>query len=174
MPPRFFKHGELPLVLLWLIHERPRHGYDLMAELSRLFGPRYNPSPGTIYPAVEALETEGLIIGSAVQGKVVYEVTEPGVQALDSRLDALAALEVRTGVQLRIGDGLPEQVDRLRARLLPLSGRVDIALTAGVLDRAASEIEALADRTTTSSGRPSRAGSSIPTTHMQGMVANDR
>lgn len=143
MPPRFFRHGELPLVLLWLVRERPRHGYDLMAELTRLFAPDYRPSPGTIYPAVEALETEGLIVGSPVDGKVVYELTEPGDLALDARLDLLAAVEVRTGVQLRIGDGLPEQIDRFRARLLPLAGRVDARRTAEILDRAADEIEHL-------------------------------
>jgi DNA-binding PadR family transcriptional regulator len=144
VPPRFFRHGELPLVLLWLVRERPRHGYDLMAELSRLFGPAYRPSPGTIYPAVEALETEGLILGTAHDGKVVYELTEPGVQALDSRLHVLADIEVRTGVQLRVGDGLPEQVDRLRARLLPLAGHVDATATADILERATLEVEALA------------------------------
>ncbi len=83
-------------MLLWLVRERPRHGYDLMAELTRLFAPDYRPSPGTIYPAVEALETEGLIVGSPVDGKVVYELTEPGDLALDARLDLLAAVEVRT------------------------------------------------------------------------------
>ena len=144
MPPRFFRHGELPLVLLWLVRERPRHGYDLMAELARLFGPRYRPSPGTIYPAVDALETEGLVAGSPIDGKVVYELTEPGAQALDERLGELAALEVRTGVFLRIGDGLPEQVDRLRARLLPLAGRVDVRATARILAEAAEAIESLA------------------------------
>jgi DNA-binding PadR family transcriptional regulator len=143
MPPRYFRHGELPLMLLWLVRERPRHGYDLMAELARLFGPAYRPSPGTIYPAVEALETEGLLVGHPIDGKVVYELTEPGVQAIDSRLDVLAGIEVRTGVQLRIGDGLPEQVDRLRARLLPLAGHVDATTTASILDRAATAIEAL-------------------------------
>lgn len=144
LPPRFFRHGELPLVLLWLVRERPRHGYDLMAELSRLFGPAYRPSPGTIYPAVEALETEGLIAGSARDGKVVYELTAPGSQALDDREEMLAAIEVRTGVHLRGADGLPEQVDRFRARLAPLAGRVDTAVTATILDRAADEIERLA------------------------------
>ena len=144
MPPRFFRHGELPLVLLWLVREHPRHGYDLMAELARLFGPAYRPSPGTIYPAVEALEAEGLIAGTPVAGKVVYELTAPGVQALDDRDDMLAAIEVRTGVHLRGADGLPEQVDRLRARLLPLAGRIDAAESAQILDRAAADIERLA------------------------------
>lgn len=131
-------------MLLWLVRERPRHGYDLMAELARLFGPHYRPSPGTIYPAVEALEAEGLIAGTPRDGKVVYELTEPGSQALDARNDMIAAVEVRTGVQLRLGDALPEQVDRLRARLLPLAGRVDATRTGEILERAADEIEQLA------------------------------
>jgi DNA-binding PadR family transcriptional regulator len=141
---RFFRHGELPLVLLWLLRERPRHGYDLMAELTRLFGPRYRPSPGTIYPAVEALETEGLIVGSPVEGKVVYELTEPGEQALQDRAQMLADIEYRTGVFLVDGGGLEGQIDRLRSRLARLSGRVDTKISGQILERAAGDIELLA------------------------------
>ena len=37
MSRRFFRHGELPLVLLALLAERPKHGYEIMADLTRLF-----------------------------------------------------------------------------------------------------------------------------------------
>src|SRR4051794_33221641 len=106
MPPRFFKHGELPLVLLAILTESPRHGYDIMAELSRLFGPRYKPSPGSIYPALEALLTEGLIEGHQVGDKVAYSPTALGEQALTDRSDMLGALELRTRVRLGGADTL--------------------------------------------------------------------
>src|SRR5882724_7541 len=101
MASRFFRHGELPLVLLTLLSDRPMHGYEVMSELARLFGPRYKPSPGSVYPAVEALEAEGLIDGHTQDGRKTYRATTTGNQAVAKRADALAALEVRTGTRVR-------------------------------------------------------------------------
>ncbi|MBJ7331115.1 MAG: PadR family transcriptional regulator [Solirubrobacteraceae bacterium] len=142
MPPRFFRHGELPLVLLALLSDSPRHGYEVMAELNRLFGPRYRASPGSIYPAIEALQAEGLIVGQPSGDKVVYETTPEGDQALKARADMLAALEVRVGV--RLGDeSLETLLTHFKARLSPLSGHIDPSAAALVLDHAASAIEQL-------------------------------
>ena len=148
MPRRFFRHGELPLVLLALLAERPRHGYEIMAELKRLFGPRYRPSPGSVYPAIEALGAEGLIDGQTHDGKTTYRVTATGEQAIEARRDALAALEVRTGARFGDADSIEPLLDRFRARLAPLSGRVDPQAIAAVLQRAAADIESL-DRLST-------------------------
>ncbi|HEY3829889.1 MAG TPA: PadR family transcriptional regulator [Solirubrobacteraceae bacterium] len=149
MPRRFFRHGELPLVLLALLTERPRHGYEIMAELKRLFGPRYRPSPGSVYPAIEALHAEGLIDGQIHDGKTTYRVTPAGEQALQARRDALAALEVRTGARFGDADSIELVLDRFRARLVPLSGRVDPQAIAAVLQRAAADIESLDELPTT-------------------------
>ncbi|MBJ7471571.1 MAG: PadR family transcriptional regulator [Solirubrobacteraceae bacterium] len=143
MPPRFFKHGELPLVLIALVDQSPRHGYEIMAELKRLFGPRYRPSPGSIYPAIEALQTEGLIVGYPVGDKVVYEPTPRGRQSLADRAEMLAALELRSGVMLGEGESLEALLTRFKARLSPLSGRVDPLAAEAVLERAAQDIESL-------------------------------
>ena len=149
MPRRFFRHGELPLVLLALLAERPRHGYEIMAELKRLFGPRYRPSPGSVYPAIEALAAEGLIDGQAQEGKTTYRLTAAGEQAMHARRDALAALEVRTGARFGDADAIEPLLDRFRARLAPLSGRVDPQAIAAVLQQAAADIEGLAGLSTT-------------------------
>ncbi len=149
MPRRFFRHGELPLVLLALLAERPRHGYEIMAELKRLFGPRYRPSPGSVYPAIEALAAEGLIDGQAQEGKTTYRLAAAGEQAMHARRDALAALEVRTGARFGDADAIEPLLDRFRARLAPLSGRVDPQAIAAVLQRAAADIESLAGLSTT-------------------------
>jgi DNA-binding PadR family transcriptional regulator len=138
---RFFRHGELPLVVLAMLADRPMHGYELMSELSRLFGPRYRPSPGSVYPALEALEAERLLEGETEAGRNTYRVTEAGLEALERRIDDLAALELRTGVRVRPAESLDSVLARFRARLSPLSGRVDVAAMEPVLDRAAAEIE---------------------------------
>jgi DNA-binding PadR family transcriptional regulator len=140
---RFFRHGELPLVLLALLADQPRHGYEVMSELARLFGPHYRPSPGSVYPAVEALHAEGLIDGEAQNGRTTYQTNAAGSEALAQRAEALAALEVRTGARVRRADSLEPTLARFGARLAPLSGRVDPDAVAAVLDRAAAEIESL-------------------------------
>jgi DNA-binding PadR family transcriptional regulator len=136
-------------VLLALLAERPRHGYEIMAELKRLFGPRYRPSPGSVYPAIEALHAEGLIDGKTHDGKTTYRVTPAGEQAIEARRDALASLEVRTGARFGDADSIEPLLDRFRARLVPLSGRVDPQAIAAVLQRAAADIESLDGLSTT-------------------------
>ena len=143
MPKKFFRHGELQLVLLALLAKRPRHGYDVMTELGRLFGPAYRPSPGSVYPAVEALEAEGLLEGSDSDGRTTYRITPVGVQALQDRGEMLAAFEVRKGVRLRPSDSFEPMLERFNARLSAVSGRVDPEALGAVLDRAAVEIESL-------------------------------
>ena len=117
------------------------HGYEVMAQLGRLFGPRYRPSPGSIYPAIEALAAEGLIEGAPTNGRTTYEITPSGQDALGERASQLAALEVRKRVRVRRADSLEPVLARFGARLAPLSGRVDPETVAAVLDRAADEIE---------------------------------
>ncbi|MEX1142718.1 MAG: helix-turn-helix transcriptional regulator [Thermoleophilaceae bacterium] len=141
MSRRFFRHGELPLVVLALLAGRPMHGYELMSELGRLFGPRYRPSPGSVYPALEALEAEGLLAGETDAGRTTYRATAAATGALADRTDDLAALELRTGVHIRSPQTLESELARFKARLAPLSGRIDVTAVAPVLDRAAAEIE---------------------------------
>jgi hypothetical protein len=130
-------------VLLALMADRAMHGYEVMSQLSRLFGPRYRPSPGSVYPAVEALEAEGLIEGAEHAGRTTYRTTPAGAAALAERAEALAALELRTGTRVRRSGSLEPTLARFNARLAPLSGRVDADAVAAVLDRAAAEIESL-------------------------------
>ena len=141
MSRRFFRHGELPLVVLALLADRPMHGYELMSVLSRLFGPRYRPSPGSVYPALEALEAEGLVVGETAAGRTTYRATEAGAEAVAARIDDLAALELRTEVQVQPAESLDSALAQFKARLAPLAGRVDVAEVAPVLERAAAEIE---------------------------------
>ena len=143
MSRRFFRHGELPLVLLALLADRSMHGYDVMSQLDRLFGPRYRASPGSVYPAVEALEAEGLVEGEERAGRTTFRTTPAGAAALAERAEDLAALELRTGTRVRRSGSLEPTLARFNARLAPLSGRVDPDAVAAVLDRAAAEIESL-------------------------------
>ncbi|HXQ45561.1 MAG TPA: PadR family transcriptional regulator, partial [Caulobacteraceae bacterium] len=49
-PRRVFEQGDLRLVLLKLIAEKPRHGYELIKAVEEAVGGAYAPSPGVVYP----------------------------------------------------------------------------------------------------------------------------
>lgn len=149
MPPRLFRHGELPLVLLTVLHRQPSHGYQLLAELNALFGARYSASPGSIYPALETLEKHGLLVGTDVAGRRVYGVSVDGAQALERRRDEVVALEARLGVRLLGGDAVEQALDRLTAEVRAQRGLADPARLVGVLDDAADRLRSLSSASPT-------------------------
>lgn len=140
MTPRLFRHGELPLVLLSVLHPQPCHGYQLLAELARLFGTRYSASPGSVYPALESLEKQGLLVGTEVGGRRVYSTSPAGASTLVDRRADLVALETRIGVRLLGGDAVDEALDRLQAAISATRTRLDPAFLACLLDDATQRV----------------------------------
>lgn len=100
---RRFSAGELQLVLLALLEERPRHGYELIKTLEERSGGFYVPSPGVIYPALTYLEETGLAEVENEGTKKLYKITEAGRQKVEENRamidQALAKLE-------RIAEGM--------------------------------------------------------------------
>ncbi|GAA2601473.1 PadR family transcriptional regulator [Actinomadura fulvescens] len=88
-----FGHGRLRLYLLKLLEESPRHGYEVIRLLQDRFLGVYSPSPGTIYPRLARLESEGLVSHELIKGKKVYSLTDKGRAELERRMDELADLE---------------------------------------------------------------------------------
>ncbi|MGW2402826.1 PadR family transcriptional regulator [Kitasatospora sp. NPDC001664] len=64
--------------LLALLVERPMHGYEMITEIGERSGGAWRPSPGSVYPTLQLLEEEGLIVGSEASGKRLFELTEQG------------------------------------------------------------------------------------------------
>jgi DNA-binding PadR family transcriptional regulator len=78
-----FGHGDLRLVLLALIAEKPRHGYDLIRAIEEKFGGAYAPSPGAVYPTLTLLvEQDHLQSEEAGGGKKLYTITPEGLAFL--------------------------------------------------------------------------------------------
>jgi DNA-binding PadR family transcriptional regulator len=76
---RFFEQGDLKYVILRLLEEKPRHGYDIIKELENRFGGSYAPSPGTVYPTLTMLEDLGYArVVPEEGGKKIYEITDEG------------------------------------------------------------------------------------------------
>src|SRR5919107_5084440 len=83
---RMFESGELRLVLLKLIADEPRHGYDLIRAIEELTGGEYAPSPGVIYPTLTLLQDMGFIEETDAEGaRKAYSATEEGRQHLEER-----------------------------------------------------------------------------------------
>ena len=76
---RMFEQGDLRYVILRLLEEKPRHGYEIIKALEEKFGGAYAPSPGTVYPTLQLLEDLGYArIIPGPEGKKVYEITDEG------------------------------------------------------------------------------------------------
>jgi DNA-binding PadR family transcriptional regulator len=90
---RMFEGGELRLVLLKLIADQPRHGYDLIRAIEELTGGEYAPSPGVIYPTLTLLQDMGLIEEAAGEGpRKNFGATAEGRDYLDQRTEEVEAL----------------------------------------------------------------------------------
>jgi DNA-binding PadR family transcriptional regulator len=76
---RLFEQGDLKYVILRLLEEKPRHGYEIIKELEGRFGGSYAPSPGTVYPTLTMLEDLGYArVVPEEGGKKIYEITDEG------------------------------------------------------------------------------------------------
>lgn len=93
---RMFDGGELRLVLLKLIADQPRHGYDLIRAIEERTGGAYAPSPGIIYPTLTLLDDMDMIDEQKSDGtKKLFAITPAGEAHLASRADEIAALFAR-------------------------------------------------------------------------------
>jgi DNA-binding PadR family transcriptional regulator len=90
---RFLEHGDLRFVILALLEEQPRHGYELIRELEERTGGAYRPSPGVVYPTLALLEDEGFArVVAAEGGRKLYEITDAGHEALEKERPAVNAV----------------------------------------------------------------------------------
>jgi DNA-binding PadR family transcriptional regulator len=84
--------GDLQLLLLHLLQENPRHGYELIKELEQRTSFYYSPSPGVIYPALTYLEEIGFASVAAEGNKKLYRITETGAAFLKENQAAADAM----------------------------------------------------------------------------------
>lgn len=149
---RFFEHGDLRLVILQLIAEKPRHGYEIIKEIEDKVGGAYSPSPGVIYPTLTMLEELNYVtVTQGDGGKKQHSITEEGRAFLASNkatVDALLARMSEAGQ--RHGGGPAPQILRafenlkmalrLRVSRGPLN-ETQIAAVTAALDAAAVAVE---------------------------------
>jgi len=151
---RVFDSGELQLVLLKLIADQPRHGYELIRAIEELTGGAYVPSPGVIYPTLTLLQDMGRIEEATAAGpRKAFAVTadgtaellakKPDVEALFARLAQLASMRERTDggpVRRAMGNLRTVLADRLDREGVQIETLHEVA---AILDEAARKIERL-------------------------------
>ena len=151
---RMFDPGELRLVLLKLIADQPRHGYDLIRAIEELTHGAYAPSPGVVYPTLTMLQDMGLIEEAKGEGaRKVFQVTKDGKAHLAEKEDEVAGLFERledVGGDQRKAGGAPirRAVGNLLSALWHRATREDMDEArlheiAAILDEAAQKIERL-------------------------------
>ena len=149
---RVFDHGDLRYVLLHLIAEKPRHGYELIKAIEEQFGGAYSPSPGVIYPTLTLLEELGYVRPESAEGtRKLYSITEEGTAFLNANRPLVDAILGRMAEASRAYGGGPSPEIRRAVHNLQLS--LSIRLRRGplepeqmraivdALDRVAAEIE---------------------------------
>jgi DNA-binding PadR family transcriptional regulator len=140
---RFLEHGDLRFVILALLEEQPRHGYELIKELEERTGGAYRPSPGVIYPTLALLEDEGFIRQAGGEtGRKLYEITDEGRDALSRNRAGVDAVFARMDeASQNSGPGRP-RVGRAMMNLgMALKGRLSRPITAEEVDRIVALID---------------------------------
>ena len=143
---RFFDQGDLRLVILALLAEQPRHGYELIKEIEERLGGAYAPSPGVVYPTLTWLEELGYAALAEGDGpKKLYSATPEGLEYLERNRAQVDGLFARMGQAGARGDFAP--------RILRAMGNVKMALrlrlasgslTSEQVDKIASALDAAA------------------------------
>jgi DNA-binding PadR family transcriptional regulator len=148
---RMFDSGDLRLVILSLLREKPRHGYDIIKELGERVGGGYSPSPGVVYPTLTLIEDMGYATAAQdTAGRKLYTVTAEGEAFLNANKAQVEAIFARLdeGNSDRRGDIAPllRAMENLRMAVRLRAGRRDatpaqIQAIADALDAAAKAIE---------------------------------
>ena len=79
---QIIRRGSARLLILKSVSSRPMHGYEIAKEISAMFDGTYVPRSGVIYPTLQWLEDNGYVVGSRLEDKTVYTVTESGKRYL--------------------------------------------------------------------------------------------
>jgi DNA-binding PadR family transcriptional regulator len=87
------RRGDVRSAVLRLLSQQPMHGYQIIQELSTRSGGAWSPSAGSVYPTLQLLADEGLIIAEETAGKKVFSLTEAGTAAVAETADQPAPWE---------------------------------------------------------------------------------
>jgi DNA-binding PadR family transcriptional regulator len=147
---RFFEAGEVRLAILSLLAEGPKHGYQLMKEMTERSGGVYKASAGSVYPTLQQLEDEELIECEQQGGRRIYKITQAGRRELEKDPETVRRIWERAEEYEDWGRFMtPESVDvfhsigALVKASMQASRRVGGERVRTILDRARKEVAEL-------------------------------
>jgi DNA-binding PadR family transcriptional regulator len=155
-----FEQGDLKYVILQLLSEKPRHGYEIIKALEERLGGTYSPSPGAVYPTLTMLEDMGYareMTGDG--GKKVYEITPEGRAYLEENKGSVDEIFDRIAgfatsffgpSMVEIHQAFKKVARATYATATHLKDGDQLRRIREALERAAAEIEAVGTSTKTS------------------------
>jgi DNA-binding PadR family transcriptional regulator len=122
------RRGDVRAALLLLLEGQPQNGYQLIQEIERRTEGVWKPSPGSVYPALQQLEDEGLVRASESDGRRSYDLTPEGREYVEANRDELGnPFEAATG-------GMDEGVIDLRGLMFQVGAAAMQVAAAGHTD----------------------------------------
>ncbi|WP_219470534.1 PadR family transcriptional regulator [Nonomuraea rhizosphaerae] len=89
--PRKAKRGDVRAAILALLSEEPRNGYQIIQEIAERSEGGWKPSPGAVYPALQQLTDEGLVVAEENEGRKTFRLTDAGRNYIESHADEVRA-----------------------------------------------------------------------------------
>ncbi len=145
---KMFDAGALRYIVLQLIADQPRHGYEIIKEIENRVGGDYAPSPGAIYPLLALFEDIGHVVVTQEGNKKLHTITPAGraflkqnrafVDAISARMAMLSGNEKRSHVFHY--EGIRTAMHEIKALLMARSA------DDGFSDEQSRRIEAILER----------------------------
>ena len=124
------RRGDVRAALLLLLESQPQNGYQLIQEIERRTEGVWKPSPGSVYPALQQLEDEGLVRAAETEGKRAYDLTPEGREYIEgNRAELGDPFEAATG-------GMDEGFMDLRGLMFQVGAAAMQVAAAGHVDEA--------------------------------------
>jgi DNA-binding PadR family transcriptional regulator len=133
------RRGDVRAALLVLLNEEPRNGYQLIQEIEARSDGAWRPSPGSVYPAIQLLEDEGLVTASNEGDGKTLTLSTAGTKYVEENAEKLGT------PWANLGDQVGEGIRGLRDQLKPLMGAVGQVMHSGNEADAKKVAEILAD-----------------------------
>jgi DNA-binding PadR family transcriptional regulator len=88
-----FGRGAVKFIILDMLRDQPKHGYEIMKDIEEKVGGFYAASPGSVYPTLQMLEDQGYLTSEQKDGKRVYQITDEGKKYLDENKETLEEVQ---------------------------------------------------------------------------------
>jgi DNA-binding PadR family transcriptional regulator len=156
---RFFGRGDLKVIILELLKEQPRHGYDIIRALEDRMRGTYRPSPGSVYPTLQMLEDLGYVTSTQQDGKKIYAITDEGRRYLSDQQPTIDDIRSRISAgwdaaqRPEVADLMHEMQQLARALFRhgargALQDPERLKQLRAILARARAEVDAMAEQRT--------------------------